>query len=78
MKVFEEKGITHLDLHGVRHHDVEDEVYDFVLRHQDLIPLMIICGNSNIMVDIVQNTLIKNNIEFSSPRFGIIRVERLN
>jgi len=62
MKVFEEKGITHLDLHGVRHHDVEDEVYDFVLRHQDLI----------------QNTLSKNNIEFSSPRFGIIRVERIN
>lgn len=78
MKVFEEKGITHLDLHGVRHHDVEDEVYDFVLRYQDLIPLMIICGNSNIMVDIVQNTLSKNNIEFSSPRFGIIRVERVN
>ena len=78
MKVFEEKGITHLDLHGVRHHDVEDEVYDFVLRHQDLIPLMIICGNSNIMVDIAQNTLQKNNIEFSSPRFGIIRVERIN
>ena len=78
MKVFEEKGITHLDLHGVRHHDVEDEVYDFVLRHQDLIPLMIICGNSNIMVDIVQSTLSKNNIEFSSPRFGIIRVERIN
>ena len=78
MKVFEEKGITHLDLHGVRHHDVEDEVYDFVLRYQDLIPLIIICGNSNIMVDIVQNTLSNNNIEFSSPRFGIIRVERVN
>ena len=78
MKVFEEKGITHLDLHGVRHHNVEDEVYDFVLRHQDLIPLIIICGNSNIMVDIVQNTLSKNNIGFSSPRFGIIRVERVN
>ena len=78
MKVFEEKGITHLDLHGVRHHNVEDEVFDFVLRHQDLIPLMIICGNSNIMIDLVQSTLSKNNIEFSSPRFGIIRVERIN
>ena len=78
MKVFEEKGITHLDLHGVRHHNVEDEVYDFVLRHQDLIPLIIICGNSNIMIDLVQSTLSKNNIEFSSPRFGIIRVERVN
>ena len=78
MKVFEEKGITHLDLHGIRHHEVESEAFDFVLRHQDLIPLIIICGNSNIMVDIVSKTLSKNNIEFSSPRFGIIRVERIN
>ena len=31
MNVFEERGITHLDLHGVRHHNVEDDVYDFVL-----------------------------------------------
>ena len=47
MNVFEERGITHLDLHGVRHHNVEDDVYDFVLRHQSLLPLIIICGNSN-------------------------------
>ena len=78
MKVFEEKGITHWDLHGVRHHEVESEAFDFVLRYQDLIPLIIICGNSNIMIDIVSKTLRNNNIEFSSPRFGIIRVERVN
>ena len=47
MSIFEERGITHLDLHGVRHHDVEDDVFDFVLRHQNLLPLIIICGNSN-------------------------------
>jgi hypothetical protein len=78
MNVFEERGITHLDLHGVRHHDVEDDVFDFVLRHQNLLPLIIICGNSNSMIKIVSNTLQKNSIEFSSPRFGIIRVERIN
>ena len=78
MNVFEERGITHLDLHGVRHHDVEDDVFDFVLRHQNLLPLIIICGNSNSMIKIVSNTLQKNSIEFSSPRFGIIRVERVN
>ena len=78
MNVFEERGITHLDLHGVRHHEVEDDVYDFVLRHQYLIPLIIICGNSNTMIDIVSKTLTKHAIEFSSPRFGIIRVERIN
>ena len=78
MNVFEERGITHLDLHGVRHHNVEDDVYDFVLRHQSLLPLIIICGNSNSMIKIVTETLTKNLIEFSSPRFGIIRVERIN
>ena len=78
MNVFEERGITHLDLHGVRHHDVEDDVFDFVLSHQNLLPLIIICGNSNSMIKIVSNTLQKNSIEFSSPRFGIIRVDRIN
>ena len=78
MNVFEERGITHLDLHGVRHHDVEDDVFDFVLSHQNLLPLIIICGNSNSMIKIVSNTLQKNSIEFSSPRFGIIRVEGIN
>ena len=78
MSIFEERGITHLDLHGVRHHDVEDDVFDFVLRHQNLLPLIIICGNSNSMIKIVSNTLQKNSIKFSSPRFGIIRVERIN
>ena len=78
MNVFEERGITHLDLHGVRHHDVESEVFDFVMRYQKLLPLLIICGNSNPMIKIVSNTLTKHAIKFSSPRFGIIRVERIN
>ena len=46
MKTFVENGITHLDLHGVRHHEVNELVLDFVLRNQELIPLVIICGNS--------------------------------
>ena len=78
MNVFEERGITHLDLHGVRHHNVESEVFDFIMRYQNLLPLLIICGNSNSMIKMVSDTLTKNAIEFSSPRFGIIRVERIN
>ena len=78
MNVFEERGITHLDLHGVRHHNVENEVFDFVMQHQTLLPLLIICGNSNSMIKIVSGALTKHAIEFSSPRFGIIRVERIN
>ena len=45
MKISKENGITHLDLHGVRHQDVSDEVIDFVFQYQNEIPLMIICGN---------------------------------
>ena len=34
MKVFEERGITHLDLHGVKDQDVSTEVLDFIYRYQ--------------------------------------------
>ena len=75
MKVFEERGITHLDLHGVKHQDVSTEVLDFIYQYQELLPLIIICGNSNKMIDIVSSTLNASMISYSSPRFGIIRVE---
>tara|TARA_Y100000996_G_scaffold365253_1_gene309913 strand:+ start:493 stop:726 length:234 start_codon:yes stop_codon:yes gene_type:complete len=77
MNVFEEKGITHLDLHGIKHIDVSDEVIDFIYQYQHKIPLIIICGNSNRMVELVKSSLNSNSIVFSSPRFGIIRVEKL-
>ena len=77
MKISKENGITHLDLHGVRHQDVSDEVIDFVYQYQNEIPLMIICGNSNSMIEIVEEALNTNSIVFSMPRFGIIRVEKL-
>ena len=77
MKVFDEKGITHLDLHGVRHSDVSEEVIDFIFQYQKLIPLIIICGNSNKMIELVESSLNSNSIMFSMPRFGIIRVEKL-
>lgn len=75
MKIFEEKGITHLDLHGEKHEFVSNIVLDFVYRFQDKIPLIIICGNSQRMIDIVSQCLVKNNINGSSPRYGIVRVE---
>jgi len=77
MNVFQERGITHLDLHGVRHYEASHLILDFVLRHQEEIPLIIICGNSNEMIKIVTNELSINSIKYSSPRFGIIRVEGL-
>ena len=77
MNVFQERGITHLDLHGERHYQVSNLVLDFVLRYQKEIPLIIICGNSNEMIKVVTKELVKNTIKYSSPRFGIIRIEGL-
>ena len=75
MPVFEQRGITHLDLHGIRHSDVDSEVLNFVYKFQDALPLVIICGNSNRMVEIVSKMLVNEKITFSSPRFGILRIE---
>ena len=78
MRVFKERGITHLDLHGTKHQEVELEVLDFTYQHQSLLPLIIICGNSNKMVEIVSDSLQLNNIKHSFPRFGIIRIESVS
>ena len=75
MRVFEERGITHLDLHGTKHQDVSSEVLNFTCQHQELLPLIIICGNSNRMIELVSAVLDLNSIGYSLPRFGIIRVE---
>lgn len=77
MNIFKEKGITHLDLHGIRHQDVNNEVLDFIYQYQSEIPLIIICGNSNRMIKIVEESLHETSIMFSMPRFGIIRIEKL-
>ena len=77
MKTFEEKGITHLDLHGVRHYQVDDIVIDFIYKYQNLLPLIIICGNSSKMIEIVGNTPQNNNIKFSTIRFGLLRIEKI-
>jgi len=78
MNVFEERGISHLDLHGTKHQEVESEVLDFIYLHQTLLPLIIICGNSNKMIQIVSALLNSNQISYSSPRFGIVRIEKIN
>jgi len=77
MKTFVEIGITLLDLLGVRHHEVDDLVLDFVLRNQDLIPLVIICGNSVKMISLTKSCLDFNKIKYQDIRFGLIRVEKI-
>ena len=67
-----------LDLHGVRHEDVERLVENFVLLNK--LPLTIICGNSDRMVNIVQNKLSEiqhehmNRMVIDSYRWGVIKL----
>ena len=44
-----------LDLHGIRHSEVDRLVENFVLMEQP--PLTIICGNSDKMIDLVRTSL---------------------
>ena len=78
MSTYEERGITHLDLHGIKHQDVELVIINFVYEYQDSLPLIIICGNSNKMIEISAQALNSSNISYSFPRFGIIRIEGIN
>lgn len=77
MKVFLEREITHLDLHGVKHAEAHQEILDFVYQYQDSLPLIIICGNSNKMLQIVSEVLETESLEFSSPRYGILRIVKV-
>lgn len=67
-----------LDLHGVRHHKVELMVENFVLMNQNQIPLTIICGNSQRMIDLVFNAI--NSIGCENvvmDRYGIIVIRNI-
>ena len=67
-----------LDLHGVRHHDVERLVEKFVLLNEP--PLEIICGNSNKMISIVEFKLGEiqqnhfNKMIIDSYSWGVIKI----
>ena len=78
MKIFLENQLLNLDLHGVRHSDVEVAVEDFVLNNQQQLPLIVICGNSSKMIDIVSKTLNKMEINFEETRYGRIRINSLD
>tara|TARA_Y100000593_G_scaffold58729_1_gene109073 strand:- start:1536 stop:1775 length:240 start_codon:yes stop_codon:yes gene_type:complete len=65
-----EKG--ELDLHGVRHDDVERIVENFVLLNEP--PLTIITGNSDKMSHIVEVTLNKLRIGWERFAWGEIKI----
>ena len=78
MKTFLEQHLLNLDLHGVRHHEVKIMVEDFVLNNQEQLPLVIICGNSSKMIELVTETLSDINVNFEETRYGRIRVNSLD
>ena len=78
MSIRYEKQILHLDLHGVKHADVEICVEDFLLSNQSELPLINICGNSEKMISIVNKALKKIDVNFEETRYGRIRVNSLD
>lgn len=71
-------GSSKLDLHGVRHYAVDHKVENFILLNQKLLPLTIVCGNSQTMIDLVQAVINRINCEeVVMDRYGVIVIRRI-
>lgn len=66
-----------LDLHGVRHYEVDRLVENFILLNQNNLPLIVICGNSEKMIRLVLSVTDRLQCETYQPKFGIIIVRCL-
>jgi len=67
-----------LDLHGKRHHEVEQLVENWVLMNQDSVPLTVICGNSQRMIDLVMAVLDQIGCEtVAMDQYGRIVIRRI-
>lgn len=67
-----------LDLHGIRHYEVDYKVENFILLNQRQLPLTIVCGNSQTMIDLVYAVI--NRIqckEVAMDRYGVIVVRQI-
>ncbi len=66
-----------LDLHGIKHADVKIEVENYLYLNQEDCPILIICGNSQKMISLVEEVLleIKSNFEIGlGKNYGTIIV----
>ena len=67
-----------LDLHGVRHHDVDLKVENFILLNQDQVPLTIVCGNSQRMIELVNKVIDSIGCEeVIMDQYGVIIIRRI-
>jgi len=71
-------NLKKLDLHGLRHHEVSLKVENFVLLNQDSLPIEIVCGKSQKMIDIVTNVLDQIECEeYTVKDFGSVVVRKI-
>lgn len=68
--------MTTLDLHGVKHQDVDMLVENFILMNQDKFPLTIICGNSIKMIELANSVINRIGCDTMSLRYGVITVKK--
>ena len=67
-----------LDLHGIKHHEVDRMVENFVFLNQGDVPLEIVCGNSQRMIDLVLEVLTRVECqEYEQIRFGTVIIRKL-
>lgn len=67
-----------LDLHGVRHHEVDLKVENFILLNQNQTPLTIICGNSQRMIDLVKEVIDRIGCEETvMDLYGVIVIRKI-
>ena len=64
--------IKKLDLHGIKHEDVDRLVENFVLLNNP--PIRIITGNSNQMRDIVVEVLSRHDMQYEQFRSSQITI----
>ena len=67
-----------LDLHGKRHYEVDRLVENFILMNQQQVPLTIVCGNSQTMIDIVKTAVARIKCEdVQMDRYGVFVVRKI-
>ncbi len=66
-----------IDLHGIRHRDVDRLVENFILLNQEKAPLEIVCGNSQKMINLVMKVIHRLDCENYERLQGMIMVRKV-
>ena len=66
-----------IDLHGIRHRDVDRLVENFILLNQEKAPLEIVCGNSLKMINLVMKVIHRLDCENYERLQGMIMVRKV-